>query len=62
MVLWAITEFAVSTVGTYNIIKGIYNMYLDAETIKKQYRVHQKISEEYKHTTKELSDSIERIE
>ncbi len=48
MVLWGIIEITVSAVGGYNVIKGIYNMYCDAEKIKRQYREHQKITEQYR--------------
>ena len=48
MVLWGIVELAVSAVGMYNITKGMYNMYCDAEEIKGQYRKHQQTTEEYR--------------
>lgn len=46
----SIIELTVSAVGSYNVIKGLYNMYHDAEKIKKQYREHQRITEQYKNT------------
>lgn len=52
MVLWGIVEIAISTVGVYNVAKGIYNIYCDAENIKEQYRNHQKITEQYLRTQK----------
>jgi hypothetical protein len=48
MVIWGIVEIAVSAVGAYNIAKGAYNMYCDAEVIKNQYREHQRTTEEYR--------------
>lgn len=48
MVLWGIVELGISTVGAYNILKGIYNMYKDAEDIKDQYRQNQDITEQYR--------------
>ncbi len=48
MVLWGIVELTVSAVGAYNIIKGVYNMYCDAEEIKNQYRSNQRTTEEYR--------------
>jgi len=50
MGIWILIEVAVSAVGAYNIVKGAYNMYKDAETVKDQYREHQKITEEYLRT------------
>lgn len=47
MALWGVIELAVTTVGTYNIFKGFYNMYCDAEKIKDEYRSHQKITKDY---------------
>ena len=52
MVLWGIVELGMSTVGVYNILKGLYNMYQDAETIKKQYRENQAITDQYLHVQK----------
>lgn len=48
MALWAIVELTVSTVGAYNLAKGIYNMYRDAEEIKTQYRQHQQTAKQYR--------------
>lgn len=48
MALWAIMELTVSTVGAYNLVKGVYNMYRDAEEIKTQYRQHQHTAEQYR--------------
>lgn len=48
MVLGAIIELTVSVVGVYNLAKGAYNMYCDVDKIKKQYRDHQHITEEYR--------------
>lgn len=48
MAFWGIFELAMSAVGVYNIIKGSYCMYRDAENIKDQYRQHQRLSDEYK--------------
>ena len=48
MALWAIVELTISTVGTYNLVKGVYNMYRDAEEIKTQYRQHQHTAEQYR--------------
>ena len=47
MVVLFIVEAVVSAVGAYNITKGVYNMYCDADKIKRQYRHHQRIAEEY---------------
>ena len=47
MVVWIFIEVAVATVGAYNLLKGAHNMYCDAESIKEQYRNHQKVTEEY---------------
>jgi len=47
MVLWGIVEIGMSTVGAYNIIKGLYNMYKDAEEIKDQYRESKAITNQY---------------
>lgn len=47
MSLWGLV---ISTVGFYNIIKGIYSMYCDADGIKNQYRLHQKVINDYKQT------------
>lgn len=47
MVLWILFEAAVSTVATYNFVKGAYTMYRDVEHIKEQYRDHQKNIEDY---------------
>ena len=35
--LWLIIDATIGAVGSYNIIKGIYGMYRDAKTIKKEY-------------------------
>lgn len=48
MALWAIVELTVSSVGVYNLMKGVYNMYCDAEEIKTQYRQHQTTAEQYR--------------
>ena len=48
MVIWGIVEIAISAVGAYNIAKGAYNMYCDAEVVKNQYRQHQRTTEEYR--------------
>lgn len=48
MVLWGIVELGISTVGAYNILKGVYNMYKDAEDIKDQYRQNQVITDQYR--------------
>jgi hypothetical protein len=48
MVVWELVEIGVSIVGAYNIIKGAYNMYCDAEVVKTQYREHQRITDEYR--------------
>ena len=36
-----------SALGVYNITKGMYNMYKDAEKLKTQYDKYQKITEQY---------------
>ena len=54
MVLWGIVELGISTVGAYNILKGIYNMYKDAEDIKDQYRQNQAITEQYRSVQQEI--------
>jgi len=41
-------ELAFSAIGAYNLIKGAYNMYCDAETIKNQYRQQQREMYKYK--------------
>ncbi len=48
MALWGIVEITVSAVGAYNLVKGMYNMYCDAEHIKNQYRTHQNTTEQYR--------------
>ena len=48
MIFWSIIELAISTVGGYNIVKGMYNIYCDAEEIKNQYRKNHKLTEQYK--------------
>jgi hypothetical protein len=48
MVLWLVIEAAISAVGAYNIAKGVYNMYKDADVIKNEYKRHQRTSEQYK--------------
>lgn len=57
MIVWGLIELAVSTVGSYNIIKGIYNIYCDAEEIKNQYRKSQKLTEAYK-TAQKINNSL----
>lgn len=60
MVIWFAVEIVVSAVGMYNISKGVYNMYRDAETIKKKHRQHQKTIEEYRNActdSKSLTES-----
>lgn len=47
MVLFVLFELTVSAVGLYNLAKGAYSMYCDAEEIKNQYRQHQRTAEEY---------------
>lgn len=46
--LISMLELTLSAVGVYNFVKGVYNMYCDAEEIKNQYREHQKTMYEYK--------------
>ena len=48
MAFWCVFELAMSAVGIYNILKGSYSMYQDAETVKNQYRQHQRLTDEYK--------------
>ena len=48
MALWGIIEITISAVGAYNLVKGVYNMYCDAEVIKNQYRTHQRTTEQYR--------------
>ena len=48
MIIWGLIELTISTVGGYNLVKGLYNMYRDAEEIKNQYRRNQKLTEQYK--------------
>lgn len=62
MVLWGLIEITVTTVGTYNIIKGIYNIYRDAEKVKEKYKSHKTVTQEYLRTQgiqqiNELTDS-----
>ena len=47
MVLWGLIELTISTVGAYNIIKGLYGIYTDAEKVKEKYKSHKHIKEEY---------------
>jgi len=58
MVLFAIIELTVSSVGAYNIIKGLYNMYCDAEVIKEDYRNHQEITRQYKQAQQNGNPSL----
>ena len=46
--MWGFVELAVSTVGAYNIVKGVYNLYCDTEYIKNQYRTHQATADQYR--------------
>lgn len=48
MVLWLLAELAVSTVGGYNIAKGMYNMYKDADNLKDEYKKHRRTVKEYR--------------
>lgn len=48
MVLWVLAELAVSTVGGYNIAKGMYNMYKDADKLKDDYKKHRRTVKEYR--------------
>ena len=50
MAFWGIVEITVSAVGAYNLVKGMYSMYCDAEHIKDQYRTHQNTTEQYRRT------------
>ena len=50
MVLWSIVELTITTVSTYNMVKGMYNMYCDAEKLKQEYRNHQHSVNEYLRT------------
>ena len=48
MAFWGVVELTVSAVGAYNLMKGVYNMYRDAEEVKTQYRQYQKTTEQYR--------------
>ena len=50
MVIWAVFDLTVATVGTYNLIKGIYEMYGEATKVKKEYKVYKRRKKEYKRT------------
>ena len=58
MVIWFIVEAVVSAVGVYNITRGVYNMYCDAEKVKKEYRKHQRTAEEYCAAQIKASDQL----
>ena len=58
MALWGVVEIAVSAVGAYNIVKGAYNMYCDAEVIRDQYRQHQKTTEQYRRAQLDDTDNL----
>jgi len=60
--IFALIELTVSSVGAYNIIKGLYNMYCDAEVIKQEYRNHREMTIHYRQaqqngTTNSLSET-----
>lgn len=59
MVLWII-EIAITAVGSYNIIKGVYNIYTDANKIKKTYDKTKKNLSYYKNI--DLFKSIDMTE
>ena len=47
MVLLGIVEIAVYIVSGYNLARGFYDFYTDANKIKKTYKEHQRISKQY---------------
>lgn len=62
MSVWTIFEIAVSSLGIVNVVKGVYNMYCDADEIKTNYKNHTKTREQYYidqlgHYNKPLTDS-----
>ena len=51
-------EIAFSIIGAYNLVRGAYNMYCDAEEIKNQYRRQQKEMYEYRRAQNALNTSL----
>jgi len=47
MAFWAAVEITLSAMGMYNITKGFYSMYCDADEIKTKYNNHKKTKEQY---------------
>ena len=48
IMIFTLIELTISSVGAYNIAKGLYNMYRDAEIIKQEYRNHKELTKQYK--------------
>jgi hypothetical protein len=46
--VWGLFEIAISAVGVYNVLKGVYNIYKDAEHIKTEYKQQSNIIKTYK--------------
>ena len=58
MVIMGVIQVVGSAIGAYNLVKGAYNMYCDAEVIKNQYRQHQRIVDEYRDAQTEKHDIL----